>query len=162
MSIARIAALLLALQILCACANLDHYDPPSVDLVGLAPLGSASGQQGLAVKLRVVNPNSRNLNIKGLYYEIMVEGHKLLNGASNAAALIPAYGENVIAISATPNLSGVVGLLHTLASSGLDRDHLRYSLRAKLSLGGVPMPVRLERTGELSLSPEMLGIRATP
>lgn len=162
MPISRIIVLLLTLQLLGACASLDKYDPPSMDLVGLAPLDSASGQPGLAVKLRVVNPNSRKLNIKGFYYEIMVEGHKLLNGASSEAATIPAFGENVIEMSATPSLSGVIGLLQTLASTKLDRDHLRYNLNAKLSLGGVPVPIRLEREGELSLRPETLGIPIAP
>ena len=156
MPIIRVITLLLSLWALAACASLSSYDPPTVDLVGLAPGNSASGQSGLLVKLRVVNPNSRKLNIRSVYYDVAVEGHQLLNGASSEAATIPAYGENILELTATPSFTGVVSLLHSLISDKLKRDQLRYTLNAKLSVGGVPMPVRLKREGELSLLPGAL------
>ena len=60
--------LLLSLLLLGACATMSsNFDPPKVDLAGLEPLNSESMEPRFLIKLRVVNPNDSDLNIKGIY-----------------------------------------------------------------------------------------------
>ncbi len=144
-----VLALLLCLG---ACASTsDKFDPPKVDLVGLEPINSQSGQPRFLVVLRVVNPNDKDLTLKGVYYEISVEGHEIFTGASDGQSVIPAYGENTVKLEAAPSLFGAIGLFKSLITGGEKRDAINYELYTKISVAGRMMPLRLTHKGKLDL-----------
>ena len=145
--------LLLSLLFLGACATMSsNFDPPKVDLAGLEPLNSESMEPRFLIKLRVVNPNDSDLNIKGIYYEISVEGHDLFTGASDKATVIPGYGENIVTLEAATSLFGTIGLFTTLLTSGAKKDAINYELYTKISVGGMMMPIKKTHKGKLDLS----------
>lgn len=150
-SLSRFALLVLVLVLGACVTTSEKYDPPKVDLVGLEPLQSADGKPRFNVKLRVVNPNDRDITIKGAYYEISVEGHELFTGASDGSRTIPAYGENTVTLEAAPSLFGAIGLFKSLLSSGEQMQSINYKLYTKLSIAGVPMPIRIKEEGKLDL-----------
>ena len=146
--------LILAMLLLGACATMSSdFDPPVVDLVGVEPLGSESAEPRFLIVLRVVNPNDRDLTIKGIYYELSAEGHELFTGASNQASVIPAYGENTVTLTAAPSLFGAIGLFKSLiigAEKG-NMDAINYELYTKISVAGMMTPLRIRHKGKLDL-----------
>ena len=76
----------LALVLLTACAGFnpggDPIEAPSIELVGFKPLKSEGMEARFGITLRVVNPNAIALDIEGVYYELEVEGSKLLSHRS--------------------------------------------------------------------------------
>lgn len=142
------------LMLTCGCATWHNsFDNPRIDLTGLEPAAnSASGAPEFVVTLRVVNPNTVDLNIKGLYYEISVEGHEVVTGASNAPSRIPAYGEGIITLRAAPSLLGAIGLISNLLRQGTDKTTFDYQLYTKISLGGQLTPLRIRHRGTLDLN----------
>lgn len=145
-----IVALLLAIA---GCTGTSSkFDSPKVDLVGLEPAQSGSGQAHFLVKLRVVNPNDVVLGINGVYYEISVDGHELFTGASDQKSEIPAYGEGVISLRAAPSLFGTIGLFKGLISGAGKQGAINYSLYTKISVAGRMMPLRINHSGKLDLA----------
>ena len=127
------------------------FDNPRVDLAGLEPLGTEDGSMQFAVTLRIVNPNPMDLNIKGLYYEIRMEDHELVTGATSDPALIPAYGEGLVRLQAAPSLYGALRLISSLVARGSEKTALNYELYAKISVGGYVAPLRIRRQGVIDL-----------
>jgi LEA14-like dessication related protein len=147
--------LLIAVLFLSACATMSKdFDPPKIDLVGVKPLNSESAEPRFLIVLRVVNPNDKELAIKGIYYEISAEGHDLFTGASDQASVIPAYGENTVTLTAAPSLFGAIGLFKSLiigAEKG-NVDAINYELYTKISVSGMMVPLRIRHKGKLDLS----------
>jgi LEA14-like dessication related protein len=146
--------LLIAVLFLGACATMSNdFDPPKVDLIGVEPLGSESAEPRFLIVLRVVNPNDKELVIKGIYYEISAEGHELFTGASDQPSVIPAYGENTVTLNAAPSLFGAIGLFRSLIT-GAEKgkmDAINYELYTKISVAGMMVPLRIRHKGKLDL-----------
>ena len=151
--------LVLSLVLTSGCATWrSSFDTPRIDLAGLEPVANTSGSPEFVIKLRVVNPNNVDLNINGLYYEISVEGHEIVTGASNAANRIPAYGEGIITLRAAPSLFGAIGLIRKLLSQVADNTTFDYQLYTKISLRGQLTPLRIRHRGTLDLNATAPGL----
>jgi LEA14-like dessication related protein len=142
--------LLAVLLLLGACATLQpggsDFDPPTVELAGIKPGRSQGLEARFDLSLRVVNPNARDLEIEGVYYELYIEGKKLLTGASAEAVTIPAYGEGQVDVSGVASLFSsfalLANLMETRPENGVD-----YELKAKISIAGLPTAVRISQEG---------------
>jgi LEA14-like dessication related protein len=143
-------SLLTALLLLGACASLQpggsDFDPPTVELMGIKPGRSHGLEARFDLSLRVVNPNSRELAVEGVYYELWIQGKKLLTGASSEPVTIPAYSEGQVDVSGVASLFGsfalLANLMETKPENGVD-----YELKAKLSIAGLPTAVRISHEG---------------
>jgi LEA14-like dessication related protein len=135
------------------CASMSRdFDPPRVDLAGLEPMQSGSMEPRFLLKMRVVNPNDKALTIKGIYYEISVEGNELFTGASNAQTVIPAYGENIVMLEAATSLFGTIGLFKSLMTTAGSKGAINYELYTKIAIVGMMLPIKKTHTGKLDLS----------
>jgi LEA14-like dessication related protein len=145
-------AVLFSLVLLGACAALQptDFDPPTVELVGIKPLKSNGMEARFQLSVRVVNPNAKALEVEGVYYELYVEGNKVLTGASSDAATIPAFGEGRLELEASASMFGSFTLLTQLLDSQ-PKDGVAYELKAKISIAGLPTAVRINRQGTFGL-----------
>ncbi|MEQ8692603.1 MAG: LEA type 2 family protein [Pseudomonadales bacterium] len=144
-------AALLALLTACATPLVD-FDTPEVDLVGMRPIKSNGMEARFAVQLRVINPNTRPLNIDGLHYQVYLREQRALSGVSAEAVRIPAYGEGLVELEASAGMLGSLALLRDLMSNPPDSG-LPYRLEVKLSVGGSLRALRIDREGVLRLTP---------
>lgn len=142
------AILLLALLSGCATLIPPDYDDPEVEVVGLRPLPSSGLEARFELSLRVVNPNPVGLDLQGIYYELYVEGSKLLSGANSNSAIIPAYGETTLAIEASASMLGSFTLIQKLLNEPPENG-IGYVLKAKLSVANWPMAIRIQREGRI-------------
>lgn len=148
----RRLALALVPLLLTACATMrPGYEEPSVQLSDFRMLPADGLVPRFLIGLRVINPNNSPLDLRGLSYDVEIEGHKLITGVAGQLSRIPAYGESEIELRAGVDMLGGARILSQLLSDS-GRETMRYRLRTRLDVGGQLRPLTLEDVGELRLA----------
>ena len=57
-----------------------------------------------------------------------------------------------VTLEAAPSLFGAIALFKSLLGGGKQMEAINYKLYTKLSIAGVPMPIRIKEEGKLDLS----------
>jgi len=118
-------------SLLGACAALPKYEAPKLSVVSLKMQGGDIFSQRVLVRMRVFNPNARELPIEGLTYTIEVNDAELGNGATAAPFTVPAMGEAEFDMNITANLAGALAKLLSRRNSS---EALDYRLRGNVNL----------------------------
>jgi LEA14-like dessication related protein len=100
------------------------------------------------IRLRVLNPNANDITISGLYTELFLQERRVLTGTSSDRSRIPAYGEGEITLNAGIGMLDSMALVRELAEQR-PATGMPYTLKTKLSVGGLPLALRLEHRGIL-------------
>jgi len=126
-------------------------ESPYISLSNIELVSMGLFEQRYRIMLRIKNPNDISIPIKGMSYAIFVNGKEFANGVSNKPVIIPEYGEEVIEIEATSDLTGILNQLQDLISGGIEKVSYRLAGRAKLS--NRIRRLSYEYKGELDLHP---------
>ncbi|MEZ5498353.1 MAG: LEA type 2 family protein [Steroidobacteraceae bacterium] len=147
----RLAIALLALA-LGGCGGLTRLQAPNLSIISLQVEKSDLLEQRLKLRMRVQNPNDRELPVKGLSYTVEVAGEDFGRGVSGAGFVVPAFGEAEFDMFLTTNLAGgLIRLLGTLNDS--QRDALDYRIVGKVSLAsGFLRSIPFEEKGQFRLN----------
>jgi LEA14-like dessication related protein len=113
------------------CAVLPRFEAPKLSVVGLKVQGGDFFSQRMLVRMRVFNPNDRELPIKGIAYRLEVGGADIGNGSTSSPFNVPAMGEAEFDMQITANLAGALG---TLLSRKNSSEPLSYRLVGDVSL----------------------------
>ncbi|HEY6125708.1 MAG TPA: LEA type 2 family protein [Steroidobacteraceae bacterium] len=114
------------------CAAIPKLEAPKLSVVSLKTAGGDIFSQRVVVRMRVFNPNTRELPIQGLTYTIEVNDAELGNGGTAEPFVVPAMGEAEFDMQITANLAGALAkLLLTRRSSS---ESLDYRLRGSVNL----------------------------
>lgn len=133
-----------------ACATLAGNDPLDLQVVGIEPLPGEGLELRMAMKLRVLNPNSSPVDYHGLAVELQVNDHPLARGVSDQRGSVPAFGEALLVVPVS--ISAFSALRQALGMAEHSRlDNLPYVLRGKLG-GGLLGSRRFSNAGTLDLS----------
>ena len=100
-------------MLLSGCAVLPKFETPRLSVVSIQMQSADIFAQRLQVRMRVLNPNTRELPVKGIRYRIEVNDSELGQGLTNAPFVVPALGEAEFDVQVTTN---AVGLLAKLLS----------------------------------------------
>jgi LEA14-like dessication related protein len=117
---ARNGLALLALVTLAGCASALDLQTPKLTLVSLKVQSADLFSQRLQVRLRVENPNARELPIKAIKYRIEVNETPLADGLADTPFVVPANGESEFELPVTANLASVLPKLLSRSSSAID------------------------------------------
>src|SRR5215510_3491997 len=98
-----IAALVASVPLVTGCATLD-LEPPQLSVVAVKLQSADLFAQKLQVRMRVQNPNSRELPVKGITYRIEVDNSELAQGLTDKPFVVPAMGEAEFDLQVTANL----------------------------------------------------------
>jgi len=145
--------LVVLLFLLSSCATLSpDYETPhlSVTSINMAP-NTQGGSPRFLIGLEVVNPNRQALALRGMSYELEIEGHRILSGAKPDLPVIEAFSAERFVIEASADLLGSTRLISQILS-GQNR-HLDYIFKARLDIGRRFPFLRIEEKGQLDLSP---------
>lgn len=134
----------------CAGLQPSDYQEPAVSINTFRVLPSEGFSPRFEIGLRIVNPNRTDLELQGIAYTIDIEGNRMLTGASNDLPVIEAYSEGNVTLQASSDLFGGLGLISDLMRQKSDK--VTYDLHVKLDAGTYRPLIRVERTGELSLT----------
>ncbi len=122
-----------------ACATIDpDYERPKVDVVGITKSDTDTAALQFTIQLRIVNPNAETIHLKGLYYELSLDGIDVVNGTSNNILTIEGYSDTVVSVSSAASLVNSVRLAARMMDA--TGDELPYELRAKLGTSSKWMP----------------------
>lgn len=147
-----LAALLAAVVSVAGCASMyPRLETPRLSLVSVEMAEATLFQQRLVVRLRVQNPNSIALPVRGLTVDFELAGQDFAQGVSARAFEVPAFGEAAFDMMVTANAA--TALLKIIAQGdGLKREALDYRIRGKLSTSlGLLRSVPFEETGKIPL-----------
>lgn len=140
----------IATIILSACAALTpNFEEPQVSVNSFKILPGGSINPSFEIGLRVLNPNSFSLNLKGLSYTASIEGNQVLSGVASQLPLVPAYGEEDIKLKAQADLFGSMRLIADLMKPR--ETPVGYTLKVKLDVGTFALPIYITRKGNLSI-----------
>jgi LEA14-like dessication related protein len=142
-------ALLGALLIAAGCASTLKLEPPQLSVVTMKVQSADILSQRLQLRLRVVNPNDRELPIKGITYRIEVEGDPLAEGLTDAPFVVPANGEAEFDMQVTANLAGT---LARYLMRGSTPDVVNYRMVGKVALSsGFLRSIPFDERGSVKL-----------
>lgn len=120
----------LALPLLAGCA-LPRLEAPRLSIVSMRLQSADIFSQRLHLRMRVLNPNARELPVKGISYRVEVNGTEVGQGLANKPFVVPALGEAEFDVQMTANLAGA---LARLLLRGGSQDSLEYRLVGDVSL----------------------------
>jgi LEA14-like dessication related protein len=106
-----------------------RFEQPTLSVVNVQLLKSDLWHQELNVRMRVQNPNDRTLPIKGLSYELDLDGQDFAHGVSGASFVVPARGEAEFDMSVSANMASV--LIKLLGQGG---NQVEYRITGKIAL----------------------------
>ncbi len=125
------------------------FETPTVGLKSFRFLPSDGGVPRFAIGLHVVNPNRSALKLEGIVYSVILDGHKVVTGASSDLPVIPAYGEGDVVLTATADLLRTLGLFSSLFKD--PQKPFIYDLEAQLDIGRLQPRIKIHEKGEISL-----------
>jgi len=140
-------ALLLGALSLGGCASVSpNLEPPRLSLAGLELVDATLFEQRFLLKLRVQNPNEFSLPIKGLDYELELNGQAFARGLSNKAVTVPRLGSEVIEVEAISNLAGIVNQVRQVSRG--DDYTFGYRIKGKAYLTQLGREIPFDEDGE--------------
>lgn len=103
----RVLAATMVAALLGGCA-LASLEPPRLQVMEVGLLGGDLLKQQLRVKMRVHNPNTVELPVRGITYEVQLSGETFATGESSRDILVPAMGSAEFDLDVTANAAAAV------------------------------------------------------
>jgi LEA14-like dessication related protein len=125
----RILVILVCLGLSACSLFVPKLEKPTLSVVRVQMLKSDLWHQEFKVRIRVQNPNDRELPVKGIVYELDVEGQELAHGMSGDSFVVPALGEAEFDMSVSANMANM--LIKLLNKGG---SQVEYRIYGKISL----------------------------
>jgi LEA14-like dessication related protein len=148
-------AALVASAGLAGCASLGpKLTPPELSIVRVELVKSDLFEQRIRARMRVQNPNDRELAVRGLTYTIEVGGEEFGRGMSGSSFTVPAMGEAEFDMTVTANVAGTLLKLAEKAekAGGRTPDSIDYRIVGKVSLdAGLLRTIPFEEKGSFKL-----------
>ncbi|HMA11559.1 MAG TPA: LEA type 2 family protein, partial [Steroidobacteraceae bacterium] len=108
----RVLTAMLMVVVLAGCAY-TRLEKPKLEVVDVQLLKGDLLQQQLKLRMRVQNPNDRELPVRGITYELAVAGEAFAHGESERNFVVPALGSAEFDVNVTANAA--TALLKILA-----------------------------------------------
>jgi len=121
--------------LLTGCAGLyKQIETPRISVVNLHLVEATVFEQNYRIQLRIQNPNTFEIPVKGLQYNIELNDQHFASGLSNHSAVIPALDSAVIEVEAISTLLSFFRQFNNLQQGKLET--ISYRLNGKIHLTG--------------------------
>ncbi len=127
----RWLSVLATVLLLTGCASAMKWEAPKLSVASLKVQSADIFSQRLVVHMRVMNPNDRELPIKGITYRIEVNNAELAEGLTDTPFVVPAMGEAEFDVQVTANLATALSQFMSRRGSS---DTLDYRLIGSVAL----------------------------
>src|SRR5690606_4664740 len=77
---------------------------PKVTLANVEMLKANHWEQSFRLRMRVDNPNDRSLPVRGMQYQVYLNGMRLATGVADRHFTVPAYGSEYFDLTVRSNL----------------------------------------------------------
>lgn len=137
---------------LASCSGVGpRLEDPQVKVSGLRFLPAQGFSQPIEVDLLIINPNDRDLSLRGMTYTIAIENFDVLSGANNQLPILTAYKETAVKVVVTANLLQIVGLVEKLSRQPV-QEKVNYNFSAKLDFSAWLPSLHVNEKGVIPLS----------
>lgn len=134
----------LTLSLMSACTHVTRETiPPKVKLVGLVLQEAQLFEQRYQLTLRLQNPNEYRIKVRGIDFNVDLNGDSFAQGVTNDSVTLPAYGETTAKVSVSSN---ILTLMRQLSENNND---ISYRIYGRIKLDNIPMPISFESEGRL-------------
>ncbi|MBK7661433.1 MAG: LEA type 2 family protein [Betaproteobacteria bacterium] len=145
-------ALAALLCLAAGCATLYGLDPPRVNVSSVTPVDFTLLEQKFLVKVRVQNPNDVDLEVKGMTFDLDLNGKSFATGVSGQAVTIPRFGSDLVEVEMVSGIAGVVRQFAGMAG-GAAPARFTWRLKGKLHLAQpVPASIGFDESGEIEIA----------
>jgi LEA14-like dessication related protein len=139
----RILILLLAVPLAGCSLFMPKLEKPVLSVESVRLIKGDLFHQELMMRMRVQNPNDRELPVRSITYQVDVDGQELAHGMSGDSFVVPALGEAEFDMSVSSNMAGM--LVKLLGQSG---STVEYRLSGKVALSaGLLRSIPFNQTG---------------
>lgn len=139
-----------ALYALTGCASLPvDMEPPRVTLSNLSIIDATLFEQRYLLTLRVQNPNPRSIRVKGMDFELAINGLRFAQGVDDQRFEVPPFGESTIDVAVVSNTKRIIEQLTQLNQ----QTALRYALRGTAHLDGFGSKLPFSFEGTIEFAP---------
>lgn len=144
--------------LLAGCTGLPrNLETPDISFVSMQALEASLFEQRLEVRMRVRNPNSIELPVKGLDVDVELADEPFAHGVSAREFTVPALGEAEFDMIVTANAA--TAFLKIAGADRKSREQIGYRLKGRLSTRLGPFrSIPFDEAGTLPLG-ELLGKR---
>jgi LEA14-like dessication related protein len=139
----------LALALVVGCAVGPKFQEPHLQVIDVDLLKGDLFRQELRVRMRVQNPNSRELPVKGITYQVELAGQAFAQGESERDFVVPANGETEFDVSVTANAAAA---MLKMLGNGRKAEGIEYRLTGRVLLArGLLRSLPFDQKGQLRL-----------
>lgn len=136
-----------AFLLVTGCAGLK-LQAPYVTVTDLQVIEASLLEQRFLFKLRVQNPNDREIPIKGMSFEVTINDEPFARGVSSKTATLPRLSETIMEVTAASDLSGILRQVGALRRGG--KSSLSYRITGRL-FTGLLVDLNFENSGVLNI-----------
>ena len=141
-------ALLVMAAGLAGCAGLPAgMEAPAVTISDFGVGTVSLFEQQFNLRLRIQNPNTEDLRIDGIAFDLEINGESFAKGVGNQAVIVPRFGSGFITVEAVSTLGSMLKQFSRLMSDG---PGFKYRIKGTLSVGGGTR-VPFDRRGEFDV-----------
>lgn len=153
-----VAGLLAAAALAPGCAGLPgRYDPVSVNVADLRMGTAGVFEQQYFVKLRIRNPADRELQVKGVVFDLEINGKAFAKGSGGETVTVPRFGSATVEVETVSTLTGILRQIGAVAGEGGAPKALRYRIRGRVYQSGMGGAIPFDDNGEVALGGEGSG-----
>lgn len=143
------AGVLMIMLGLSGCASLiSKPAPPAVKLAGIVLTQANLLEQTFILKLQLSNPNDYVLPIRGLRYQLDINGQPFAHGGNLDEVTLPAKGDAIVEVDARTNLQAWIKQLRNIG----DKDKVAYRIHGEITAPGANVQLPYDHQGETSLA----------
>jgi LEA14-like dessication related protein len=112
------------------CSSLgSKIETPRLMIVSVSVTSADMFSQQFLVRMSVQNPNDRELAVKGIDYQLFLEGDSFAEGVSNAPFVLPPLGDTEFDLTVRTNFVSSLGRLLSRLNG---RDEVQYLIEGKV------------------------------
>jgi LEA14-like dessication related protein len=144
-------AVIVLLAILTGCSALaPKLEAPRLTLVSAAMTSGDIFSQTFRLRMHVQNPNDRELPVRGIDYQLFLEGDSFAEGISDRPFVVPALGETEFDLIVRTNFVSSIG---RLLSRLHGKDEVEYVIEGKVLTDiGMFKKIPFQESGTVNLA----------
>lgn len=126
------------------------YEKPTVSITSFETIPTEGMIPRFQIRLHIINPNRTTLYLKGLSYNVSLEGYNIISGVSNNLPEIEPYGQGDVMLNTSVDLFSSIGFITDLIRNR-GKEQISYDLNTKLDAGALYPLIRVSKKGKISL-----------